>query len=330
MSARCRTRTVRARALPAQSKGGGSEGGQSPPPSCMTDLVETFLQYLTVERGASAHTLRSYRTDFEQFTAFLARRGVKRLADVDSRTIRAYLSWLYTQRLSRTTLARKLAVLRSGFRFLARRGLVPRNPAREVGSPRLPQRLPSFLPVDEAWGLLESPAPDTIRGKRDRAILELLYATGLRVGELCGLDRADLDRFQGTVRVLGKGNKERIVPVGDQALRVLDAYLAVRPAGDGPLFQNLRGGRLTVRSIHRIVTARARGAGIARPVSPHTLRHTFATHMLDQGADLRLVQDLLGHSRLSTTQRYTHVSADRLMKVYDAAHPRAHSEATSS
>ncbi len=296
----------------------------------MTDLVETFLQYLAVERGASVHTLRSYRTDFEQFTAFLARRGVKRLADVDSRIIRAYLSWLYTQRLSRTTLARKLAAIRSGFRFLARRGLVARNPAREVRSPRLPQRLPSFLPVDEAWGLLEFPAPDTIRGKRDRAILELLYATGLRVGELCGLDRGDLDRFQGTVRVLGKGNKERIVPVGDQALRALDAYLAVRPAGAGPLFQNLRGGRLTVRSVHRIVTARARSAGIARPVSPHTLRHTFATHMLDQGADLRLVQDLLGHSRLSTTQRYTHVSAERLMKVYDAAHPRAHSEATSS
>jgi len=293
-------------------------------------LVEAFLQYLAVERGASAHTLRSYRTDFEQFTAFLARRGVKRLADVDSRTIRAYLSWLYTQRLSRTTLARKLAVLRSGFRFLTRRGLIPRNPAREVGSPRLPQRLPSFLPVDEAWELLESPGPDTIRGMRDRAILELLYATGLRVGELCGLDRSDLDRFQGTVRVLGKGNKERIVPVGDQALRTLDAYLAVRPAGDGPLFQNLRGGRLTVRSVHRIVMARARSAGIARPVSPHTLRHTFATHMLDQGADLRLVQDLLGHSRLSTTQKYTHVSADRLMKVYDAAHPRAHPEGTPS
>ncbi len=290
------------------------------------DPVEVFLQYLAVERGASAHTLRSYRTDFDQFTSFLARLGVKRLADVDSRTIRAYLSWLYTQRLSRTTLARKLAALRSGFRFLARRGIVPRNPAREVGSPRLPQPLPSFLPVDEAWELLESPVSDTIREKRDRAILELLYATGLRVGELCGLDRADLDGFQRTVRVLGKGNKERIVPVGEQALRALGAYLAVRAAGDGPLFQNRRGGRLTVRSVHRIVTARARRAGIARPVSPHTLRHTFATHMLDQGADLRLVQDLLGHSRLSTTQKYTHVTDDRLMKVYDAAHPRAHPE----
>lgn len=288
------------------------------------DEVAAFLRYLAVERGASAHTLRSYRTDFDQFVTFLARRGVMRLGDVDSRMVRAYLSWLHARELGRTTIARKLAALRSGFRFLVRRGLLPRNPIREVGTPRLPKRLPSFLPVDEVWGLLESPAPDTVQGKRDRAILEVLYATGLRVAELCGLDLADLDRFQGTARVVGKGNKERIVLIGDQALRTLDVYLAVRPSGEGSLFQNLRGGRLTVRSVHRIVRAWARRAGIARPVTPHTLRHTFATHMLDQGADLRLIQDLLGHSRLSTTQRYTHVSADRLMRVYDAAHPRAH------
>lgn len=312
------------RALPAQSKGGGSEGGRKPPSEVRaTDPVERFLQYLAVERGASAHTLRSYRTDFDQFAAFLARRGISRLGAADARSIRAYLAWLHDRRLSRATITRKLAALRSGFSFLARRGLMHRNPAREVGTPRLAQRLPSFLPVDEAWGLLESPVPDTIQGRRDRAILEVLYATGLRVAELCGLDLADVDPFQRSVRVVGKGNKERIVPVGDQALRALDAYLDVRPPGDGPLFQNGRGGRLTVRSVHRIVKARALIAGIARPVSPHTLRHTFATHMLDQGADLRLIQDLLGHSRLSTTQKYTHVSADRLMKVYDAAHPRA-------
>lgn len=283
-----------------------------------------FLQYLAVERGASAHTLRSYRTDLNQFRAFLARRGLARLTASDSRTIRAYLAWLHELRLSRATIIRKLAALRSSFRFLARRGFMSRNPAREVVNPRRHTRLPSFLPIDEAWGLLESSASETIQDKRDRAILELLYATGVRVAELCGLDSADLDRFQGSLRVLGKGNKERIVPVGDQALGALDTYLAVTPAADGALFRNLRGGRLTVRSVHRIVKARARIAGIARPVSPHTLRHTFATHMLDQGADLRLIQDLLGHSRLSTTQKYTHVSADRLMKVYDAAHPRAH------
>ncbi|MBI4610577.1 MAG: tyrosine recombinase XerC [Candidatus Rokubacteria bacterium] len=288
------------------------------------NAVETFLQYLDVERGASPHTLRSYRADLGEFTAFLARHKLARLADVDARAIRAYLVWLHSRGLSRTTIARKLAALKSGFRFWARRGVIPRNPAREVGTPRVPKRLPAFLPIDEAWALLESAAPDTVQGKRDRAILEVFYATGLRVAELCGVDRGDLDRFQGTVRVVGKGNKERIVPLGDHALRALDAYLAVRPSGEGALFQNLRGGRLTVRSVHRIVKGRARGAGIARPVTPHALRHTFATHMLDQGADLRLIQDLLGHSRLSTTQKYTHVSADRLMKVYDAAHPRAH------
>lgn len=287
-------------------------------------LVERFLQYLAVERGASAHTLRSYRSDFAQFTAFLARRGIRRLEMTDSRVIRAYLAWLHTRGLSRSSIARKLAALRSGFRFLTRRGYLSRNPAREAGKLSLPKRLPSFLPIDEAWELLESPLPDTVRGKRDRAILELFYATGLRVAELCRLDQPDLDRSQGTVRVIGKGNKERIVPVGDQALCALDAYLAVGRAGDGPLFQNRGGGRLTVRSVHRIVRARAKGAGIPRPVTPHTLRHTFATHMLDQGADLRLIQELLGHSRLSSTQKYTHVSAERLMKVYDAAHPRAH------
>ena len=289
--------------------------------------VETFLQYLAIERGASPHTLRSYRADLGQFTAFLVRHRVAGLADVDARTIRAYLAWLHGRGLSRTTIARKLAALKSGFRFWARRGTIPRNPAREIGAPRLPKRLPSFLPVDEAWVLLESSPPDTAQGKRDRAILEVVYATGIRVAELCGLDLSDVDRYQRTVRVVGKGDKERIVPLGEHALRALDGYLAVRPAGAGPLFQNLRGGRLTVRSVHRIVKARARHAGIARPVTPHALRHTFATHMLDQGADLRLIQDLLGHSRLSTTQKYTHVSADRLMKVYDAAHPRAHTGA---
>ncbi len=292
------------------------------------DLIETFLQHLAVERGASTHTLRSYRADLAQFAAFLARRGTARLDRVDAPTVRAYLAWLHGQGLSRSTIARKLAALRSGFRFLARRGYIARNPAREIRTLPLPKRLPAFLPIDEAWELLESPPPGTVQGTRDRALLELLYAAGLRVAELCRLDQGDLDRLQGTVRVVGKGDKERIVPVGDQALHALDAYLAVRSAGDGPLFQNRRGGRLTVRSVHRIVRAWARRAGVPRPVTPHTLRHTFATHMLDQGADLRLIQELLGHSRLSTTQKYTHVSADRLMKVYDAAHPRAGQEAT--
>ena len=293
----------------------------------MTEAVEAFLRYQAVERGASAHTLRSYRTDLGQFRRFLAARHVGQLAHVDARLLRQYLARLYEAGLSRASIARKLAAIRSCLAFLTRRGGLPRNPAREVSAPRLPKRLVSFLPIDEATVLLERPASAAAppAEARDRAILEMLYATGARVAELCGLDLADVDRGGGTIRVRGKGAKERMIPVGDAALQALDAYLGAHGQADGPLFRNLRGGRLTVRSVHRIVKARSRAAGLTRRVTPHTLRHTFATHMLDAGADLRLIQDLLGHSRLSTTQRYTHVSADHLMRVYDAAHPRAHS-----
>jgi integrase/recombinase XerC len=284
----------------------------------MTDPVEAFLRYQAVERGASAHTLRSYRTDLSQFRRFLAARQIGQLAHVDARLLRQYLARLYEAGLSRVSIARKLAAIRSCLAFLTRRGGLAKNPAREVASPRLPKRLASFLPIDEATVLLEHPA-----AARDRAILEMLYATGARVAEFCALDLADVDGAGDTIRVRGKGAKERVIPVGDAALQALAAYLRVRGNADGPLFENVRGGRLTARSVHRIVKARSRAAGLTRRVTPHTLRHTFATHMLDAGADLRLIQDLLGHSRLSTTQRYTHVSADHLMRVYDSAHPRA-------
>ncbi len=287
----------------------------------MNDPVEAFLRYQAVERGASPHTLRGYRTDLRQFRRFLATRHIRQLAHVDARLLRQYLARLYEAGLSRASIARKLAAIRSCLAFLSRRGGLAKNPAREVVSPRLPKRLASFLPIDEATVLLEHPA-----AARDRAILEMLYATGARVAELCGLDLGDLDRTGDTIRVRGKGAKERVIPVGDAALQALDAYLRARGNADGPLFENVRGGRLTVRSVHRVVKARSRAAGLTRRVTPHTLRHTFATHMLDAGADLRLIQDLLGHSRLSTTQRYTHVSADHLMRVYDSAHPRAHPE----
>jgi integrase/recombinase XerC len=213
--------------------------------------------------------------------------------------------------------------VRSCFRFLARRGVLAANPARQVRGPRLGRRLPSFLPVDETAALL-GPAPEpSLAGARDRALLELLYSSGLRVAEGCGLDLDDLDEARRTVRVLGKGGRERVVPVGETALEALGAYLERRGRRRGPLFLNARGGRLTTRSAHRIVRARAREAGIGQRVTPHTLRHSFATHMLGAGADLRLIQELLGHRRLSTTQRYTHVSPEHLMRVYDAAHPRA-------
>jgi integrase/recombinase XerC len=289
----------------------------------MPDAAAQFLQYLDHERGVSPHTLRGYAGDLAEFGAFLARQAVTDISQADARAIRAWLAWLHERKLAKSSIARKLATVRSCFKFLARRGVVELNPARQVRSPKLPKRLPSFLPKDESKDLLDLPVDRSEAGLRDGALLEMLYATGLRVAECCGLDRDDVDGRQGTVRVMGKGGKERVVPVGDEALRALDAWLSARGETRGPLFTNLRGGRLSTRSVHRIVKRRARAAGIGRRVTPHTLRHTFATHMLGEGADLRLIQELLGHSRLSTTQRYTHVSAEHLMKVYDSAHPRA-------
>ena len=289
----------------------------------MDAAVGSFLEYLGVERGASPHTLRGYATDLTEFTRFLAAEHVGGLALVDSRVIRAFLARLHQRRLSKATIARKLAAVRSCFRFLARRGALEVNPARQVRSPRLGRRLPSFLPKDEAAQLLEVAPAAGAAGPRDRALVELLYASGLRVAECCGLAVDDLDPGRRTVRVLGKGGKERVVPVGETALEALDVYLTLRGRARGPLFQTARGGRLTTRSAHRIVKRLARRAGLGQRVTPHTLRHSFATHMLGEGADLRLIQELLGHSRLSTTQRYTHVSPEHLMRVYDSAHPRA-------
>jgi integrase/recombinase XerC len=289
----------------------------------MNDPLAAFLRHLAAERYASAHTLRSYRTDLADFQTFLAARGAAGLAGADTRVVRAWLAALHARGLEPSSVARKLAALRSCYRFLVRRGLVERNPAREVRGPRLPRPLVSFLPIDEATDLVEARALGGDARERDRAVLELLYASGLRVSELAGLDLAALDRADRTVRVLGKGRVERIVPYGAAAAAALEAWLARRGPQPGPLFTGVRRGRLGVRAIHRLVGRAARAAGLTRRVSPHTLRHTFATHLLDGGADLRAIQELLGHRRLSTTQRYTHVGADQLMKVYDRAHPRS-------
>jgi integrase/recombinase XerC len=293
---------------------GGGRGGPA---------VAAFLGYLAAERGASAHTVRSYRADLLDCVAFLERRGLGALPDADARVVRGYLGDLHARGLARTSVARRLAALRSFFRFLIRRGRARVNPAREVRTPRLPGRLPAHLPIDQSEALFRHRTGDDEAGRRDRAILEVLYASGVRVAELSGMDVEDVDLREGSVRVLGKGRKERVVPLGTKAVEALRGYLGAREGSRGALFRNPRGGRLTVRSLHRIVRARARAAGLPGRVTPHTLRHTFATHLLDAGADLRLIQELLGHARLSTTQRYTHVSADRLAKVYDAAHPRA-------
>ena len=289
----------------------------------MTDPQAAFLRHLAVERNASAHTLRSYANDLTDFQRFLAGRGVAGLAAADLRAVRAWLAALHTRGLAAASVGRKLAAVRSCFRFLVRRGVVEANPAREARTLRQPRRLVSFLPIDEATQLVDGRAVGGASRARDVAILEMLYATGLRVSELAGLDLDDVDRDERTVRVLGKGRKERIVPYGAHAARALEAWLGERGGRGGALFTNAQGGRLTARSVHTIVRRSARAAGLTRRVSPHTLRHTFATHLLDGGADLRAIQELLGHSRLSTTQRYTHVGADQLMKIYDKAHPRA-------
>jgi integrase/recombinase XerC len=287
----------------------------------MSDPLSAFLTYLSLEKGASPHTLRSYRSDLCEFRAFVG--PEKPLKQVDGRMVRAYLAHLHSRGLDASSVARKLAALRSWFRFLVRRRVLARNVAREIRGPRLGRKLVSFLPIDEAQVLVDGKAIGGAARERDVAILELLYATGLRVSELTALDMDDVDRAGQTVRVLGKGRKERIVPFGDRAARALDAYHAWRAERRGTLFANQRGRRLSARAVHAIVRKSAVAAGIVRRVSPHTLRHTFATHLLDAGADLRVIQELLGHSRLSTTQRYTHVGADQLMRVYDAAHPRA-------
>lgn len=301
---------------------GGVRGGEAGTPG-HDPLIEAFFRYLDVERGASANTLKSYRSDLADCAVFFARRRLGGLAQADARALRVYLADLHERGLQRTSMARRLAALRSFYRFLVRRGRLRRNPATELKTPRLPKRLPGYLPIDESEVLLSADPGGAATGARDRAILETLYATGVRVAELSGLSVEEVDLAEGTARVLGKGGKERIVPIGTKAIEAIRAYLRDGHPGSGPLFRNRRGGRLTVRSLHRVVRARARAVGLARRVTPHTLRHTFATHLLDAGADLRLIQELLGHARLGTTQKYTHVSVDRLMKVYDNAHPRA-------
>jgi integrase/recombinase XerC len=288
----------------------------------MKDPLAAFLGSLEVEKHASPHTVKSYRADLEDFVRWRrAASAAEAVRGVQARDVRGFLASLHSRGLDPVSVARKLAAIRSWFRFLRRRGIVDDNPARGIRGPRQPRKLVSFLPVDETVAMMdadEGPAP-----ARDAAIVELLYASGLRVSELVGLDLRDLDLGEMTVRVVGKGRKERIVPFGGAAAVALRAHLDLRGPRAGAVFLNRRGGRLTVRSVHTLVRRRARAAGIVRRVSPHTLRHTFATHLLDSGADLRMIQELLGHSRLSTTQRYTHVGSDQLMRIYDTAHPRA-------
>lgn len=298
-------------------------------PISKQDLIHQFVHYLSSEKNASPHTCRGYLKDLEDFEGFLKRSGICLSAEgevemerVDRLAIRSYLSHLH-RRNKKSSIARKLSTLRSFFRYLVREQVLLSNPAKMVSTPKVEKTLPTFLTVDEAFRLMESPLKD--RGVRDRAILELLYSSGLRVGELVGLNLNRIDLDLGIVKVMGKGSKERIVPVGAKATEALKSYLERRGAfkGEEPLFANSRGGRLTARSVGRLVKKYTKSSGIFRKVSPHSLRHTFATHLLDAGADLREIQEMLGHASLSTTQKYTHLSVDKLMEVYDKAHPRS-------
>ncbi len=306
----------------------------------LEEAIALFVKYLHNEKGYSKHTQRNYQVDLEQFASFLVSQDAGALKGtgcdvviekIESTAIRKYVGSLYGKR-KRTTIARKLSAVRSFFLFLEKENVIKINPAVEVQSPKLEKYIPSHLPVDDVFRLMDLPDRENVLGLRDLAILEVLYSCGIRVAELAGMNVSSIDNDQRLVKVTGKGDRERIVPIGRQALKAVKAYLdaagdvrkrmALEGRGD-PLFMNFRGGRLTTRSIGRIVKRYAGAGGMAEDISPHSMRHTFATHLLDGGADLRSVQELLGHKSLATTQKYTHVSLKRLMDVYDKTHPRS-------
>ena len=319
----------------------------------LSDEIEAFERHLRDERVVSPHTGTAYGRDLRDFAAFLSREFLNRpeaeipASDIDLLAVRSYLAHLRARGLSKSSSGRHLSALRAFFRFLGREGRSEANPARAVATPRADRALPRTLSVSEAAAVVEAGKDgETDLTARDRALLELLYATGLRVSELVALDLPDVDLASRQLRTLGKGRKERIVPFGEKAAAALREYLRERPGGRGggepgvsrsrggrrpsrrasdadALFRNSRGGRLTDRSVRRILDRALRVAGVTRHASPHALRHSFATHLLAAGADLRTIQELLGHASLSTTQKYTHLDAERLIEVYRKSHPRA-------
>jgi integrase/recombinase XerC len=300
------------------------------------DHVEGFLAHLGRERGLSPRTLKAYRIDLGQLVAFLEEMGTGKVAwpEVTRTHLRAFVARGLAG-ASPPTVMRKLAALRTFFRWLVAEGVVTSNPAALLATPKQPKRLPRGLNVDDAFALVEAPEGPEVLRLRDRAFLEVLYGGGLRVSELVGLSLGDLDLPGGAARVLGKGRKERLVPLGRKAREALSAYLSrrgelLREGGaEDAVFLGRRGTRLTARQVARRLDGWVRAAALSRNVSPHALRHSFATHLLAGGADLRAIQELLGHRSLSTTQRYTHVSVEHLMKVYDAAHPKARDTSSS-
>jgi integrase/recombinase XerC len=306
----------------------------------MEQLLTQFFEHLRYERNVSEHTLRNYRSDLSQFLDYLApadrrsgKRNVPDVREIDHITIREWLSTLHSAKKKKASVARKLAALRTFFQFLVREGVIELNSAKLVSTPRLEKKLPQHLSIEEAIKFIETPDTETDLGKRDRAILELMYATGVRVSELTKMDLSHVDFKNKLIRVTGKRRKERIVPFGDPACEALKGYLgardrflnhaAISEREPEAVFLNYQGTRITTRSVGRMVEKYIRICAGMHDISPHALRHSFATHLLDSGADLRDIQELLGHARLSSTQIYTHVSMEKLIKVYDKAHPKA-------
>ena len=304
----------------------------------MQEALNRYVNYLEAERGLSPYTVRNYTMDLignyargaeKGFFQFLRAKQVSSLDKVDKQVMRDYMSWLMSQGVVKSSIARKLSAIRSFYRYLVREQMVPANPLEKASSPKLDRRLPSFLTIAEMVRLLEAPDRSTPQGLRDRALLELLYAAGLRVSELESLNLEQLNIETNEIRVWGKGSKERMVLIGEPAAHALNNYLAhSRPTllskkKANAVFLNQYGGRLPARRIQKILDKCARKAGLEKKVHPHVLRHTFATHLLDGGADLRVVQELLGHAQLATTQIYTHVSQSQARKIYQSAHPMA-------
>jgi len=301
--------------------------------------IDEFIKYIDLEKGYSSHTKESYRSDLAQFEVFLEqnRWSIKRddqdkLLEVDAIGIRKYLGQLHRDKLKKTSIGRKIAALKSFFKYLVKKGYLERNPAAYIQTPKKEKYIPTFLTVDEVFTILEKSYSNDPAGLRNKAMLELLYTSGIRRAELIGLNCGDIDFKQALIKVRGKGKKERVVPVGAQALKSMTEYrergrveasLSDSPEHGGPFFTNKKGERLNPRTISRIVDRMTLLGGVNRKISPHVFRHTFATHLLDGGADLRAIQEMLGHESLSTTQKYTSVSMAKLMETYDMAHPRS-------
>ncbi len=291
--------------------------------------MDRFLAHLEVERNLSPETLRAYRSDLEQLYAFFRAQSDQDVVGLDVFQARRYLAHLQATGYSKSTVVRKLASIRGYFRYLEREGIAERSPFHEVRTPRIRKPLPHFLTVSEVVRLIETPENESFRGTRDRCVLEVLYSTGLRVSELVALDWRDIDTVDGVLRARGKGRKERIVPIGSFALEALHRYRATIPAEWDPaeeetaIFLNRFGNRISDRSIRKVLDKHLKKSGLDHKTSPHTLRHSFATHMLDGGANLREVQELLGHKHLATTQIYTHLTHERLAAAYRGAHPHA-------